>query len=95
MVRRKDLWGRLVNSTSGSGKLVLLGAVLLALALGGCGRKSKLDLPPQAEQTRSGEPVVAEEPRRNQLGLFDPEQEDQPEAAKGQKRRILLDKILD
>jgi predicted small lipoprotein YifL len=94
MVRRKDLWGRLVNSTSGSGKLVLLGAVLLALALGGCGRKSKLDLPPQAAQTRSGEPV-AEEPQRNQLGLFDPEQEDQPAAAKGQNRRIFLDKILD
>ena len=94
MVRRKDLWGRLVNSTSGSGKLVLLGAVLLALALGGCGRKSKLDLPPQAAVGQTGDPV-AQEPQQNQLGLFDPEQEDQPAAAKGQNRRIFLDKILD
>ena len=95
MVRRKDLWGRLVNSTSGSGKLVLLGAVLLALALGGCGRKSKLDLPPQAAAQGQSDGASPQEPRRNPLGLFDPEEEDRPTAAQGQKRRIILDNILD
>ena len=84
-----------MNLTSGSGKLALAGALLLALALGGCGRKSKLDAPPQAAAEpapASGDPA---QPRRNSLGLFDVEEDDRPVAAKGQKRRIILDSILD
>ena len=90
-----------VNSTSGSGKLALVGVALLALALGGCGRKTKLDAPPQASiQPAPGQPGAADAPAQpprttNPLGLFDPEDEDKPVAAQGQKRRIILDRILD
>jgi predicted small lipoprotein YifL len=85
-----------VNLTSGSGKLALVAAAVLLLALGGCGRKSKLDLPPQATaQPGPGQPTAQPSPMRNPLGLFDPEEEDRPAAAQGQKRRIILDPILD
>ena len=85
-----------MNLTSGSGKLALVAAAVLVLALGGCGRKSKLDLPPQATaQPAPGQPAAQPSPTRNPLGLFDPEEEDRPAAAQGQKRRIILDPILD
>jgi predicted small lipoprotein YifL len=83
-----------VNLTSGSGKLALVAVAVLALALSGCGRKSQLDPPPQA----AVQPAPGEQPRppqQNPLGLFEPEQEDRPVAAQGQKRRIILDRILD
>lgn len=82
----------------GSGKLALIAAALLALALGGCGRKSGLDAPPQASvQPAPGQPAQGQAlPRQgNPLGLFDVEEEDRPLAARGQKRRIILDPILD
>ena len=82
----------------GSGKLALIAAALLALALSGCGRKSGLDAPPQASvQPAPGEPAQAQsQPQRgNPLGLFDVEEEDRPVAARGKKRRIILDPILD
>lgn len=86
-----------MNSILGSGRLALIGMALLALALGGCGRKSGLDLPPQASaQPAPGQPAQAQPQRTNPLGLFDPEgQDDKPVAAPGQKRRIILDNILD
>ena len=57
MVRADYLGTFGVNLTSGSGKLALIAAALLALALGGCGRKSKLDPPPQASvQPAPGQP---------------------------------------
>jgi predicted small lipoprotein YifL len=90
-----------VNLTSGSGKLALVAAAVALLALGGCGRKSKLDAPPQAAvQPVPGQPGAAEvpaqaPPRSNHLGLFEPDEEDRPVAAQGQKRRIILDRILD
>jgi predicted small lipoprotein YifL len=96
MVRRDYLGTFGVNSTLGTGRLALIAAALLALALGGCGRKSGLDLPPQASvQPAPGQPAQAEPQRRNPLGLFDPTEEDRPVAAQGQKRRIILDNILD
>jgi predicted small lipoprotein YifL len=89
-----------VNLTSGSGKLALIAAAVLVLALGGCGRKTKLDAPPQASiQPAPGQPGAPEapaaQPPRNPLGLFDPEEEDRPVAAQGQKKRIILDRILE
>jgi hypothetical protein len=89
-----------VNLTSGSGKLALVAVAVLALALGGCGRKTKLDPPPQASvQPAPGQPGSPDTPaqpqRTNPLGLFDPEEEDKPVAAQGQKKRIILDRILD
>ena len=98
MVRREYVGTFGVNLIQGS-KLALVGVALLALALGGCGRKSGLDLPPQAAaQPASGDPSQpsqAQEPRRNSLGLFEAEEEERPIEAKGQKRRIFLDSILD
>jgi hypothetical protein len=74
---------------------------MLALALGGCGRKTGLDAPPQASVQpapgQPGSPGAPAQPQRssNPLGLFDPEEEDKPIAAQGQKKRIILDRILD
>ncbi len=83
MVRGDYLGTFGVNLTLGTGKLALIAAAMLALALGGCGRKSGLDLPPQAAaQPAPGQPRTAQpqpqQPRTNPLGLFDPEREDRP-----------------
>jgi predicted small lipoprotein YifL len=76
--------------------LALVAAAVLVLALGGCGRKSSLDLPPQAStQPAPGQANGAPAQSRNPLGIFDTEEDDRPAAAKGQKRRIILDPILD
>ena len=88
-----------MNLIKGSGKLALVAAAILVLALGGCGRKTKLDAPPQAsvQPPPGGDPGQAQtQPQRgNPLGLFDVEEEDRPLAAQGKKRRIILDPILD
>jgi predicted small lipoprotein YifL len=74
-------------------KLTLLGAALLVLALGGCGRKSGLDAPPQAAAQPAGQP--GQPPRSNPLGLLEVEQDEGPVAPAGQKRRLIIDRILD
>ncbi|MDQ8730587.1 lipoprotein [Bradyrhizobium sp. LHD-71] len=80
----------------GSGRLALIGAALLALALGGCGRKGPLDLPPQAAaQPAPGAPAQAQPARSNPFGLFDPVEEEQPSVPPSRKGRIFLDNILD
>ena len=85
-----------VQLFQGSGKLALIAAATLALALGGCGRKSSLDLPPQAAaQPAPAQGQPGQPQQNNPFGLFDPEQEEAPVAAPGQKRRIILDRILD
>jgi predicted small lipoprotein YifL len=98
-VRRNFVGDVGVNSISGSGKVALIAAALLALALGGCGRKSGLDLPPQAsaQPAPASGPATPAEQRRssNPFGLFEVEEGDRPVAAQGQKRRIILDNILD
>lgn len=70
---------------------------MLALALGGCGRKGSLDLPPQAQAT--AQPATAQpvqEPARaSRGGLFDQDDDDRPAPVQGQKRRIILDSLLD
>jgi len=83
---------------SGAAKLALLGAAALLLALGGCGRKTGLDLPPTASvpPPQPGATAQAPRPATNPLGLLDPTaQEEQPQAAPGRKKRIILDPILD
>ena len=99
MVRRDYLGTFGVNSTLGTGRLALIAAAVLALALGGCGRKSGLDLPPQAAaQPAPGQPAEAQpqpQPRTTRSGFLIRTQEDRPVAAQGQKRRIILDNILD
>ncbi|ETR77090.1 hypothetical protein X566_05230 [Afipia sp. P52-10] len=86
-----------VSGMVGSGKLALVGMALIALALGGCGRKSGLDLPPQAAAQPAAAGDTVQAPRSsNPLSVFDTEDDDRPAAApQGQKRRIFLDNILD
>jgi predicted small lipoprotein YifL len=83
---------------SAAAKLALLGAAALLIALGGCGRKSGLDLPPTVSvpPPQAGATAQAPRPPTNPLGLLDPTAHDeQPQAAPGQKKRIILDPILD
>ena len=74
-----------------------MAALLAALTLAGCGRKGSLDLPPQAQAT--AQPATAQpaqEPARaSRGGLFDQDDDDRPAPAQGQKRRIILDSLLD
>ena len=86
------------KNRSAAAKLALLGAAALLLALGGCGRKTGLDLPPTASvpPPQAGATAQAPRPATNPLGLLDPTPPDeQPQAAPGKKKRIILDPILD
>ena len=69
------------------------------LVLGGCGRKGPLDLPPTASNPPPQASTTAQapsSPTANPLGLLDPNpQDEQPRAAPGRKKRILIDPILD
>ena len=84
------------NSPTASGwTIILLSAAVLAL--GGCGRKGPLDLPPSA----AGQPVVEqgdtdEERAASKGSVFDPSfgANGAPKAAKGSKKSFVLDPIL-
>ena len=90
------------NHRPAAAKLALLGAAALLIALGGCGRKGPLDLPPTASNpppqtaTTAQAPPAPGTPGTNPLGLLDPNPpEAAPQAAPGRKKRIILDPILD
>ena len=80
---------------SSSGWAIILLSVT-ALALGGCGRKGGLDLPPsaasQAQATSDTETARAAQP-----GVFNPTygSEAGPTAPKGSKKKFILDPLLD
>ena len=87
---------RNLRLTSSGWAIILLSAA--ALALGGCGRKAGLDLPPTASNRppQAGSTAQAPAPSTNPLGLIDPSPPDEPPtAAPGRKKRIILDPILD
>jgi predicted small lipoprotein YifL len=71
---------------------------VIALSLGGCGRKGALDLPPSA----SGGPALsatspdAEAEAANKPNLFNanPADDSGPAASKGRKRSFVLDPML-
>ena len=80
---------------SSSGWAIILLSVT-ALALGGCGRKSGLDLPPNAaSQAQATSDTEAE--RAAQPGVFNSTygSEAGPNAAKGGKKKFVLDPLLD
>ncbi|EKS30847.1 Predicted small periplasmic lipoprotein [Afipia felis] len=97
---------RLVSHVSWS-KLATLGLILSACALGGCGRKGPLDLPPGAALTPSQTQVEGSDAQtyRSQSssgssadeGLFAPTgtQGKQMTAPRGEKKPFILDPILD
>ena len=68
-----------------------------ALALGACGRKGGLDLPPQAAATPMGTPAVNADNSAESKGnaLTSSNEPDEVRAARGRKRSFILDPILD
>jgi predicted small lipoprotein YifL len=66
-----------------------------ALALGGCGRKGPLELPPSAspEAVAAAQANADHEPAARP-SLFDPSPEAAPTAPKGAKKPFLLDPLL-
>lgn len=80
---------------SSSGWAIILLSVT-ALALGGCGRKSGLDLPPNAA---SQAPLTSdtEAERAAQPSVFNSTygSDASPSAAKGTKKKFILDPLLD
>jgi predicted small lipoprotein YifL len=79
-----------------SGWALILAGVA-ALALGGCGRKGPLDLPPTAAQSPiAGAPVDTEAERAAQPGVFNPTygSDAGPAASRGNKKSFVLDPLL-
>ena len=79
---------------SSSGWAIILLSVT-ALALGGCGRKGGLDLPPNAPQAQATSDVEAE--RTAPPGVSHPSygSDAVPVAPKGGKKKFVLDPLLD
>ena len=80
--------------TSSGWAIILLSVT--ALALGGCGRKSGLDLPPNAPPQASATSDTEAE-RAAQPGVFNSTygSEAAPNAPKGRKKPFVLDPLLD
>jgi predicted small lipoprotein YifL len=80
---------------SSSGWAIILLSVT-ALALGGCGRKGGLDLPPNAPPQASATSDTETE-RAAQPGVFNSTHgaEAGPSAPKGSKKKFILDPLLD
>ena len=81
---------------SSSGWAIILLSVT-ALALGGCGRKSGLDLPPNAAAPAAQATSDTEAERAAQPGVFNSTygSEAGPSAPKGGKKKFVLDPLLD
>ena len=81
--------------TSSGWAIILLSVT--ALALGGCGRKGGLDLPPNASNTSAQSAAAdSETERAAQPGVFNPGygSDAAPTAAKGKKKPFILDPLL-
>ena len=80
--------------TSSGWALILLSVT--ALALGGCGRKGPLDLPPTAAQSSTAAAPDSDAVRAAQPGVFNPTYgaDAPPEAPKGRKKSFVLDPLL-
>jgi len=81
---------------SSSGWAIILLSVT-ALALGGCGRKAGLDLPPTAAAQTQATSSDTEAERAAQPGVFNSTygSEASPTAPKGGKKKFVLDPLLD
>jgi predicted small lipoprotein YifL len=81
--------------TSSGWAIILLSVA--ALAVGGCGRKGGLDLPPNAPQLSAAPAATdSEAERAAQPGVFNSTygSEAAPAAAKGRKKPFVLDPLL-
>jgi predicted small lipoprotein YifL len=74
--------------------IILLAAT--ALALGGCGRKGPLDLPPTAQSASTAAPVDTETEAAHKPSVFNPTYgaDAGPAAPKGSKKSFILDPLL-
>ena len=85
---------RKLSPTSSGWAIIVLSAAVLAL--GGCGRKGGLDLPPNASsQADAASDTEAEQAARP--GVFNPSYgtDGQPIAPRGRKKAFVLDPLLD
>ena len=84
------------NSPTSSGWAIIL-LCATALALGGCGRKSGLDLPPTAAPQAAAPAPDTEAVQAATPSVFNPSygSDAQPSAPKGRKKPFVLDPILD
>ncbi|QPF84127.1 lipoprotein [Bradyrhizobium genosp. L] len=83
------------NRLTSSGWAIIVLSVS-ALALGGCGRKGPLDLPPTANAAPAAAPADTEAERAAQPSVFNPTygSDAGPAAPKGTKKSFILDPIL-
>lgn len=90
-----------LRSNRSSPKLAAIGLVALACLLAGCGRKSNLDLPPSAAASAQTPGALDDNSASSaavaQGNLYEPSSGgEKPLAApKGNKKRIILDSLLD
>jgi predicted small lipoprotein YifL len=84
------------NCPSSSGWAIIL-LCATALALGACGRKGGLDLPPNAASQAAAPATDTEAEQAAQPSVFNPTfgSEAQPAAPKGRKKGFVLDPLLD
>ena len=81
--------------TSRGWAIILLGVAVLAL--GGCGRKGGLDLPPNAspQAAAAAQADADHEPGVSQQGVLSPNPDAPPTAPKGRRKKFVLDPLLD
>jgi predicted small lipoprotein YifL len=74
--------------------IILLGTAVLAL--GGCGRKGGLDLPPNASAQATAEEAAEAERAASKPSVFNPSYgtDAPPSAPKGRKKPFVLDPLL-
>ena len=84
------------NSPTWSGWAIIL-LCATALALGGCGRKGGLDLPPTAAPQAGAPAADTEAQQAATPSVFNPTygSDAQPTAPKGRKKAFVLDPLLD
>jgi predicted small lipoprotein YifL len=84
------------NSPGSSGWAIIL-LCATALALGGCGRKGGLDLPPNAAPQAAAPAADTEAQQAATPSVFNPTygSDAQPTAPKGRKKAFVLDPLLD
>ena len=80
--------------TASGWAIIVLGAAVLAL--GGCGRKGGLDLPPNAMNASSAAEPDSEAERAGQPSVYNPSSgaDAGPVAPKGRKKPFILDPLL-
>jgi len=87
---------RKLSPTSSGWAIIVLSAAVLAL--GGCGRKGGLDLPPNAAfQASYDAPTDSEAEQAARPGVFNPSYgtDAPPAAPRGRRKAFVLDPLLD